>query len=165
MNEKGHVFNAICLGIGTGLLLEPTTSVAAVVSAITVGLPVLLGALLPDIDTTFGTHRQTFHNIWVLAAFVAFPHFVGNLHYVWLGVTTHYALDLLGNVKGMGVFHPFGGMYDIPVGVTIDSRWADVVTVLVTAFELVIVAGVIHLGRADMLQTPIVTQFQHALGL
>lgn len=165
MREKGHVFNAVCLGVGTGLLLEPTVSTAALVSVVTVGVPVLLGALLPDIDTTFGKHRQTFHNAWVLAAFIAFPHFLGNLQYVWLGITTHYALDLLGNVKGMAVFYPFGGMYDIPVGVTIDSRWADVVTVLVTAFELAIVAAVIHVGREALLQTPILTQFQQAIGL
>lgn len=164
MNKKGHVFNAICLGIGTGILLEPTVSTAALVSVVTVGVPVVLGALLPDVDTAFGTHRQTFHNVWVLGAFVAFPHFLGNLHYVWLGIVTHYALDLLGNQMGMGVFHPFGGMYDIPVGVTTTSRWADVVTVLVTAFELAVVAAIIHLGAADLLQTPVVTQVQQLVG-
>lgn len=165
MNEKGHVFNAVCLGVGTGVLLEPTMTIATVVSVVTVGVPVLLGALLPDIDTTFGKHRQTFHNVWVLGAFVAFPHYLGNLQYVWLGVTTHYALDLMGNVKGMAVFYPFGGMYDIPVGVTIDSRWADVVTVLVTAFELAVVAAIIHVGRAPLLQSPILIELQRALAL
>lgn len=165
MNKKGHVFNALCLGAGVGLLLEPTVSTAALVSVIAVGVPVVLGALFPDIDTAFGTHRKTFHNVWVLGAFLAFPYFFGNLHYVWLGITTHYALDLLGNQAGMAAIHPFGGMYDIPVGVTTTSRWADVVTVLVTAFELAIVAAVIHFGRGDLLHTPLFTQLQQLLGL
>jgi hypothetical protein len=160
VNEKEHVFNALCLGIGTGILLEPTVSTAALVSVVTVGVPVVLGALLPDVDTAFGTHRQTLHNVWVLGAFLAFPSLLGNLHYVWLGITTHYALDLLGNVKGMAVFHPFGGMYDLPVGVPVTSRWAGVVTVLVTVFELAVVAAVIEFGAAGLLQTPIVAQVQ-----
>ena len=165
MNKKGHVFNALCLGAGIGLLLEPTVSTAALVSVVTVGTPVVLGALFPDIDTAFGTHRKTFHNIWVLGAFLAFPHYFGNLHYVWLGITTHYVLDLLGNQAGMALVHPFGGMYDIPVGVTTTSRWADVVTVLVTAFELAVVAAIIEVGQRDLLHTPVVTHIQQLAGL
>ncbi|WP_313692050.1 metal-dependent hydrolase [Halorarum halobium] len=163
MNERGHVVNAVLLGVGTGLLLEPTVSVAALQSVVLVGVPVVLGALFPDIDTSFGTHRKTFHNVWVLGIFVAFPYFTGNLQYVWLGITTHYALDLLGNVKGMGIFHPFPGYYDIPVGVPVTSKWADVVTLAVTAFELVIVAAIIRAGRAGVLESPLFTTLLDAV--
>lgn len=163
MNKRGHVVNAVLLGVGTGVLLEPSGSIATVQSAVTVAVPVVLGALFPDIDTTFGTHRKTFHNVWVLALFVAFPYFTGNLSYVWLGVATHYALDLLGNVKGMAVLYPYPEMYDIPVGVPVTSKWADVVTLLVTAFELAVVAAVIGAGRAGLLARPSVAHLVGSL--
>lgn len=153
MNERGHILNAVLLGVGTGFLLEPTLTVDGAISVVTVGVPVILGALVPDIDTSFGTHRKTGHNVFVLGIFLAFPHFLGNLQYVWLGIVTHYALDLLGNVRGMAVFYPFSSKeYDITVGVPVTSRWADVVTLLVTAFELAVVYGVVHSGRASFLQ-------------
>lgn len=154
MNEKGHTVNALLLSIGLGVLLEGSLTSQVLVRIVEVSPPVVLGALFPDLDTTFGTHRKTFHNVWVLAIALAFPFVFGNLHYVWIGITTHYVLDLLGNVKGMGVFHPFGGFYDIPVGVNIDSRWADFVTLAVTAFELVVIAGIILLGHAAQLSGP-----------
>ena len=155
MNERGHVVNAVLLGVGTGFLLEPTMTMAGAVSIVTVGVPVILGALVPDIDTSFGTHRKTGHNFLVLGVFLAFPHFLGNLQYVWLGVVTHYALDLVGNVRGMALFYPFSSEeYDIPVGVAVTSKWADVVTLLVTAFELAVVAGIVRLGRSGFLRDP-----------
>lgn len=165
MNERGHVVNAVLLGVGTGVLLEPSLTPATLHSVVTVGIPVVLGALFPDIDTSFGTHRKTFHNVWVLGVFVAFPHVLGNLHYVWLGIITHYALDLLGNVRGMAVLYPYPAMYDIPVGVSVTSRWADVVTLLVTAFELAVVAGLIYLGRAATLRGPTLPAVSQVLPL
>jgi hypothetical protein len=166
MNERGHVVNAVLLGVGTGFLLEPTLTVDGALSVVTVGVPVILGALVPDIDTSFGTHRKTGHNALVLGIFLAFPHFLGNLQYVWLGVVTHYALDLLGNVRGMAVFYPLSSEeYDIPVGVTVTSKWADVVTVLVTAFELAVVAAIVHFGRANVLQGPEFTRLVQSLPL
>jgi hypothetical protein len=116
--------------------------------------PIVFGALFPDIDTSCGTHRKTFHNVWVLGVAVAFPFVFGNLQYVWIGIGTHYVLDLLGNVKGMALFHPIPGFYDVPVGVNIRSRWADVVTLAVTAFELVVLAGVAVLGYRAQLARP-----------
>jgi hypothetical protein len=154
MNKKGHVINAVLLAIGVGAILEPSLSLATVESIVAVTPPIVLGALFPDIDTTFGTHRKTFHNIWILGLALAFPYIFGNLHYVWIGIATHYALDLLGNVKGMAVFHPLPGYYDIPVGVNINSRWADVVTLAVTAFELAIIGAIAYLGYEAQLAGP-----------
>jgi len=154
MRERGHVVNAVILGVGIGLLVEPGYSLSTVTAVLGIAIPVLLGALLPDVDTSFGTHRKTFHNLFVLGAVAAFPVVFGNLAYVWLGVLTHYVLDLLGNVKGMALFYPFPGFYDVPVGVNIDSRWADVVTLAVTGFELAIAAALIQAGRAGVLEDP-----------
>lgn len=154
MNERGHVINAVLLSVGLGFILEQSISVDALVMVLKVTPPIVLGALFPDIDTSFGTHRKTFHNIWILLLALAFPFLFGNLHYVWIGITTHYVLDLLGNVKGMGIFYPLPGFYDIPVGVNINSKWADVVTLAVTGFELVVLGGVVYLGHRAQLAGP-----------
>jgi membrane-bound metal-dependent hydrolase YbcI (DUF457 family) len=144
MRERGHVFNAVCLGLGIGVLLEPSMGVASVGSVLGVGVPVLLGALLPDVDTSFGDHRVHGHNLLVLGSVLAFPVAFGNLAWVWLGVLTHYVLDLLGNVRGMALLYPLSeNFYDVPVGVNVDSRWADLVTVSVTALELVGAAAIV----------------------
>jgi hypothetical protein len=53
-------------------------------------------------------------------------------------------LDLLGNVRGMALLYPLSeNFYDVPVGVNVDSRWADLVTVSVTALELVAAAAIV----------------------
>jgi membrane-bound metal-dependent hydrolase YbcI (DUF457 family) len=144
MRERGHVFNAVCLGLGIGVLLEPSMGVSSVGSVLGVGVPVLLGALLPDVDTSFGDHRVHGHNLLVLGSVLAFPVAFGNLAWVWLGVLTHYVLDLLGNVRGMALLYPLSeNFYDVPVGVNVDSRWADLVTVSVTALELVAAAAIV----------------------
>lgn len=158
MNERGHVTNAALLSIGLGILLEPALNVSTALSIATIGPPIVLGALLPDIDTSFGTHRKTLHNLPVLLLFVAFPLYFGNLEYVWVGVLTHYVLDLLGNVKGMAIFYPLPGFYDVPVGVPVGSRWADVVTLLVTAVELGLAAVVVRMGGSDFLGAPDVVE-------
>jgi hypothetical protein len=154
MRERGHVINAVILGVGIGVLVEPSLSMATVTAVLGIGTPVLLGALLPDIDTSFGTHRKTGHNLVVLGAVAAFPVVFGNLAYVWLGVLTHYVLDLLGNVRGMALFWPLPGFYDVPVGVNVDSRWADVVTLAVTGVELAAAAALIRLGQVGVLEDP-----------
>lgn len=154
MNERGHVVNAVLLSVGLGFILEQSISVEALEMVITVGPPIVLGALFPDIDTSFGTHRKTFHNVWILGLAISFPVFFGNLHYVWIGIATHYVLDLLGNVKGMGVFHPLPGFYDIPVGVNVNSKWADVVTLAVTAFELAVLGALVVLGHQAQIAGP-----------
>lgn len=135
MNEKGHVVNAVLLSIGVGIILNPAIEPAVFTMIVEMGVPIIAGALIPDIDTTFGTHRKTFHNLPTLGLFLAFPLVFNNLHFMWIGVLTHYLLDLAGNVKGMALFYPWPTFYDIPVGVPVDSRWADVVTLLVRALN------------------------------
>ncbi|MWV39170.1 metal-dependent hydrolase [Natrialba sp. INN-245] len=148
MNKKGHVLNAVLLSIGLGYILEPATELSAVpetlwtIVAITV--PVTLGAMVPDIDTAFGTHRKTLHNLPLLIGFVAFPFYFGNLEYVWIGVLTHYVLDMAGSRRGIALFYPLlSTEYDLPTGVPVSSRYATIVTVLVTGVELAVAAAIV----------------------
>ncbi|MFC6826427.1 metal-dependent hydrolase [Halopelagius fulvigenes] len=157
MNKDGHVLNAALLAVGLGVVLsvDPTagpvvddspteTLLAAGRTAVELSLPVVLGALFPDVDTAFGKHRKTLHNLPVLALFVAFPLVFGNLQYVWVGVATHYLLDVVGSKRGIALFYPFSPTeYDLPTGVATSSKWATTVTVVVTAVELVALA-VVH---------------------
>ena len=145
MNKRGHVLNAVLLALGLGVILavsptsEPTmaTARAAATAIAELSLPVVLGALFPDVDTAFGRHRKTLHSLPVLAVFLAFPFYFGNLEYVWVGVATHYVLDVVGSRRGIALFHPFSDReYDLPTGVATSSRWANPVTLAVTAVEL-----------------------------
>lgn len=154
MNKEGHVINAVLLSLGIGVLLEPSLSTATLESVFRIGVPVVVGALFPDIDTAFGVHRKTFHNLPVLAAFVAFPLLYGNLYYVWIGITTHYVLDLLGTKGGMALLYPYPELYDIPVGVTVDSKKATLVTLAVTAVEIAGIALLIDAGYPELLRAP-----------
>lgn len=154
MNKRNHVVNAVLLSIGIGIILTRPLSMDVFEVIIRVAPPIILGALFPDLDTAFGKHRKSFHNIWVLGFAVSFPYLFGNLYYVWIGILTHYTLDLLGNRYGMGVFYPFPGFYDIPVGVNVGSRWADGVTLLVTAVELGVVFLLVEGGMQSQLSTP-----------
>ncbi|WP_050049290.1 metal-dependent hydrolase [Halanaeroarchaeum sulfurireducens] len=139
MNKRDHVLNAVVLAIGTGVIVAPDLDWTALGTVGMVGVPIVLGAMVPDIDTSIGSHRKTLHNLATLGVFVAFPFVFDNLHFVWIGVLTHYVLDLLGNVRGMALLYPWPEEYDVPVGVTVDSRWATVVTLAVTAVELLVV--------------------------
>lgn len=146
MNKKGHIVNAVMLSIGLGFILHGSVSSQALVTIVKVTPPIVLGALFPDIDTAFGEHRKTFHNVWVLGLAVVYPLTFDNLHFVWIGILTHYLLDLVGNRSGLGIFYPLPGYYDIPFGVNVDSRWALVVTLIVTGFELSVVTFLIQHG-------------------
>jgi len=107
----------------------------------------VLGALFPDVDTAFGRHRKTLHSLPVLGIFLAYPIVFGNLQYVWIGVLTHYALDVIGSRRGIALFHPLSDTeYGMPTGVTTSSKYADLVTVIVTAVELGLL-GAPHLRR------------------
>lgn len=163
MNKKGHVLNAVLLSVGLGYLLEPATELADVLvtleTMVMIGVPVTLGALFPDVDTAFGKHRKTLHNLPVLAAFVAFPIVFGNLEYVWIGILTHYVLDVAGSKRGIALFYPLSSQeYGLPVGVAVSSSRATIVTVLVTILEVALVAVVLlevpqwglELGRQAM---------------
>ncbi|KTG25115.1 metal-dependent hydrolase [Haloferax profundi] len=152
MNKKGHVLNAILLALGLGVILtidprtfEPTTDSAfLLVQKIgQLSLPVVLGALFPDVDTAFGKHRKTLHNLPVLIAFLVFPLVFDNLHFVWIGVATHYVLDMVGSKRGIALFYPLSPQeYDLPTGVATSSKYADAVTLLVTGAELGVLAGI-----------------------
>jgi len=137
MNKRGHVLNAILLSIGLGYLLEPVGDERTFITIAEVGVPVILGALFPDVDTAFGKHRKTLHNFLVLGAFLAFPYYFGNLEYVWIGILTHYVLDVAGSKRGLALFYPYPEEYGLPVGVAVSSSRSELATVVVTAVELV----------------------------
>lgn len=144
MNKKGHVLNGVLLGIGLGILLEPTGDESTLLMIIEVTVPVMLGALFPDIDTAFGRHRKTLHNLPMLAGFIAFPFvFDGNLQYVWVGVLTHYVLDIAGSKRGLALLYPWDREFSLPTGVATSSDYATTVTILITVVELVIAGAII----------------------
>ncbi|MCU4739893.1 metal-dependent hydrolase [Halobacteria archaeon AArc-m2/3/4] len=145
MNKKGHVLNAALLAIGLGYLLEPAGTEVTFAKIIEIGVPVVLGALFPDVDTAFGRHRKTLHNLPILAGFLAFPYFFGNLEYVWIGILTHYVLDVAGSKRGIALFYPvWKKEFGLPIGVTVSSKRADLVTVVVTGAELVLAGLIIY---------------------
>jgi hypothetical protein len=136
MNKEGHVLNAVLLGIGLGFVLEPAGDVTTFQTIAEVTVPITLGALFPDVDTAFGRHRKTFHNVFVLGVFLAFPLLFSNLQYVWIGVLTHYVLDLLGSKRGLALLYLLEREFRVPFGVPTASRYANVVTLLVTGLEV-----------------------------
>lgn len=145
MNKRGHVLNAVLLSIGLGILLEPTAELETLERIVAIAIPVTLGALFPDVDTDFDKHRKTLHNLPVLAAFLVFPYYFGNLEYVWLGVLTHYVLDVAGSRRGIALFYPLSSQeYNLPFGVPVSSDRADLVTVLVTVGELLLIAAIVY---------------------
>ena len=144
MNKKGHVLNAALLSLGLGYVLEPSGDLETFRTIIMIGVPVTLGALFPDVDTAFGRHRKTLHNLPVLVGFVAFPYVFGNLEYVWIGVLTHYVLDVAGSKRGIALFYPLWKKeFGLPVGVAVSSRHADVMTMVITVLELALVALIV----------------------
>lgn len=145
MNKKGHVLNAVLLSVGLGYLLEPSGTEETFVTILMIGVPITLGALFPDVDTAFGKHRKTLHNLPILLGFLAFPYFFGNLEYVWIGVLTHYVLDVAGSKRGIALFYPlWKEEFGLPIGVAVKSRMADLVTVIVTGLELVVAAAIVY---------------------
>ncbi|MFC7132061.1 MULTISPECIES: metal-dependent hydrolase [Salinibaculum] len=137
MNKRGHVLNAVLLAIGLGYILEPSGDVETFRTIAEVFVPVVLGALFPDVDTAFGKHRKTLHNLPVLAIVGAYPLYFGNLQWVWLGVLTHYVLDVLGTTRGIALFYPLWSKeFDVPFGIPVDSQYTDLMMLTVTAVEL-----------------------------
>lgn len=144
MNKNGHVLNAVLLSVGLGYVFYPAGDVPTFRMIAEVTVPIVLGALFPDVDTAFGKHRKTFHNLPVLAVVFAYPVYFGNLQYVWVGVATHYVLDLFGSKRGLALLYPYEKEFSFPVGVSVSSRWATPVTVVVTGLELAAVAAFVH---------------------
>ncbi len=144
MNRKEHVLNAALLSIGLGYILHPAGDLPTFYTIVEVGVPVILGALFPDVDTAFGKHRKTLHNLPILALFYVFPMEFGNLQFVWIGVLTHYALDMLGSKRGLALFYPYEREFGAPFGVPVSSNYATIVTLAVTVFELVVAALLVN---------------------
>lgn len=145
MNKEGHVLNAVVLGVGLGFVLEPSGTVETLRTIVAVTIPVTLGALFPDVDTEFGKHRKTLHNVPVLGIFVAFPFVFSNLQYVWIGILTHYVLDYVGSRRGIALWYPLSSTeYGTPFGVTTSSRYANAVTLVVTGLELAAAVVIVH---------------------
>lgn len=151
MNKRGHVLNAVLLSVGLGVILTitPTTRLtlttaqASVTKIAELFVPVVLGALFPDVDTAFGKHRKLLHNVFVLGILVGYIAFFDNLHFVWIGVLTHFVLDIVGSKRGLALLYPLSSEeYDLPTGVATSSRFAGVVTVGITLFELGALASV-----------------------
>lgn len=137
MNKKGHVLNAILLSIGLGYVFEPSGDTETFVKIAQISTPIILGALFPDVDTEFGRHRKTLHNLPVLGVFLAYPLVFDNLHFVWVGILTHYLLDFFGSKRGLALFYPWDEEFSFPVGVTTKSKHAELVTVVITVLEVV----------------------------
>lgn len=149
MNKREHIINGMLIGIGVGVLVDYATPGAALRSVVGVAVPVTLGALVPDVDTEFGIHRKTLHNVFILGGFIAFPVFYSNLEYVWIGVLSHFLLDAFGSKQGIALWYPFSDDEWNPLrAVSVSSRFAGVVTALITVFEMAI-AAVIILGTTQ----------------
>jgi hypothetical protein len=145
VNKKGHVLNGVLLSIGLGYVLEPSGSLQTFVTIAELVVPITLGALLPDIDTAFGKHRKTFHNLITLGIFMLFPLYFANLYWVWVGVLTHFVLDMLGSRRGIALFYPlWTAEFGSPSGVTTSSKYANLVTLIVTALEITGAAVWVH---------------------
>jgi len=153
MNKDGHVLNAVLLSIGLGYVLEPAGDFTTFRTIAEVIIPVTLGALFPDVDTAFGRHRKTLHNFLILGIFLAYPLVFDNLQFVWIGVVTHYVLDLLGSRRGLALFYPYEKEYSVPFGVTTSSKYATAATLAITLFELVVAALLVHVAPAYLPQT------------
>jgi hypothetical protein len=72
VNKREHILNGILLGIGLGYILEPAGDLSTFVTIVVVTPPLVLGAMFPDVDTAFGEHRKTLHNLPVLLFFYPF---------------------------------------------------------------------------------------------
>jgi membrane-bound metal-dependent hydrolase YbcI (DUF457 family) len=145
MDKRGHVLNAVLLAIGLGYILEPAGDVATFRTIAAVFVPLILGALFPDVDTHFGKHRKTLHNLFVLAVVLAYPIYFDNLQWVWLGVLSHYVLDVLGTTRGLALFYPLWDTeYNVPLGVPVSSDYSQAMMLAVTAFELAVAALLVY---------------------
>ncbi len=149
MNKRGHITNGVLLALGLAVVLSPTPELRTAEWAVELLPPIVLGALLPDIDTEFGRHRKTLHNLPVLALFVAYPVVFDNLQFVWIGVATHYVLDMVGSKRGIALFYPYEQEYGLPIGVAVSSDYADLVTAVISAAEVAVLA-VLHFFVVDL---------------
>jgi membrane-bound metal-dependent hydrolase YbcI (DUF457 family) len=161
VNKGDHVLNGVLLAVGTGVILGiapsvgvgatgrtlPTAPLDALLAAGLLAaeffIPVVLGALVPDVDTAFGKHRKSLHNVFVVAVLVAYPLVFDNLHFVWLGVVSHLVLDMAGSARGVAFAYPLTSQeWNLPGGVSTTSGYATPLTVGITLVELGLMAAV-----------------------
>ena len=142
MNQREHILNAALLAVGVGYVLEPSGDLITFQRIAAISIPIVLGALFPDVDAHYGRHRKALHNLLVLAFFAAFPLYFGNLEWVWLGVLTHYVLDVAGSRRGIALFYPvWKREFGLPLGVPVASSHTGIVTVVITGIEVGFAAG------------------------
>lgn len=154
MNKRGHVLNGVLLAVGLGLIVRPSIGAGTLMTIAELFVPVMVGALIPDVDTAFGRHRKTLHNLPVLAVMLVYPVYFGNLQWVWVGVLTHYVLDLLGTRRGIALLYPLWDReFGLPFGVSVSSRWATPVTLAVTALELTFAAAALYWLPPEVLES------------
>jgi hypothetical protein len=144
VNKREHILNGILLGIGLGYILEPAGDLSTFVTMVEVTPAVVLGAMLPDIDTAFGKHRKTLHNLPVIIFFYAYALQFDNLGWVWIGIVSHYVLDIAGSTRGIAWFYPLSSEeYGLPVGVPTSSSLAQWITVFITVGQLAVVFAIV----------------------
>lgn len=156
MNRRNHVVNAALLSAGLAIMLASTFDVMTLSVMLQIGVPVMVGALFPDLDVAIGAHRKTFHNLPVLSAFMLYPVVFDNLHFIWMGILAHYLLDLLGTDRGIALLYPLQAEIDVPLGVPVGTRWADLMTLLVTGFELWVLSVLLDLEIARDVVTELI---------
>jgi len=154
MNQREHILNAVLLGVGLAYVLEPSGDVVTFRTMVAVGVPVVLGALFPDVDAHYGRHRKALHNLAVLGFFLVFPVYFENLQWVWLGVLTHYVLDIAGSRRGIALFYPvWKREFGLPLGVPVAASSSVVVTIIITAIEVGIAAAIVLYVPESVLNT------------
>jgi len=144
VNKREHILNGLLLGLGLGFILEPAGDFATLVAVVKVTPPVVLGAMFPDVDTAFGKHRKTLHNLPVVLFFYGYALQFDSLGWVWIGVLSHYFLDIAGSTRGIAWFYPLSAEeFGLPVGVPTSSKYAQWITVFITVAELGVVFAIV----------------------
>lgn len=81
----------------------------------------------------------------MLGDFVAFPLVFGSRRYVWLGVLTHYVLDVAGTTRGIALVYPFPREYTSRSGFPSRRAFALAVTLCITVVALALVVRLMRL--------------------
>ena len=136
MNKRAHLLNALLLGVGIGFIMEPSGNARTAITIVEITPPIILGTLLPDVDTVIGRHRKTLHNVPVLGFFLLYPIYFGNLDFVWVGILAHYILDMFVGTRGLALFYPLDREFTLPVAVSSNGIIALFILLVVTALEL-----------------------------
>lgn len=108
-------------------------------------LMAFVGAAMPDLDYSFGTHRRTFHNVWavaLIAGYMYYYHFPPYAtEFFLLGYVSHLIADMF-TVEGVAPFHPFSE-WKINGFITTGSTMENIFVVIIA---LVLVAIYAYVG-------------------